>query len=213
MALGGAQQARPHALHSTRTRRRLSAGVAVLLILMALFTRSPLANEPWLVLGGAWIGLLLVVAGIFGRLLSTLFIGGRKNKELVREGPYGITRNPLYFFSFLATLGLGLATANPILLVLLVAAFGLYYPGVLASEEEKLAQKHPEAFRRYREEVPRFWPRIGRGWKEPEWVETSPRFFRMALADASAFVVAYIALRAIAEAHAHGLLPAYTLPL
>ncbi|NIP98057.1 MAG: isoprenylcysteine carboxylmethyltransferase family protein, partial [Akkermansiaceae bacterium] len=121
--------------------------------------------------------------GVFGRLLSTIFIGGHKTHTLVMEGPYGLTRNPLYFFSLLGVLGLGVTSANPAVAVLLLAAFSLYYPGVLAREEEKLAKEHGDLYAAYRERVPRFWPRLGLGWREPRWVETSPNRFRWALAD------------------------------
>ncbi|MFA9460755.1 methyltransferase family protein [Thiohalorhabdus sp. Cl-TMA] len=212
MAFGQGLLSQHRPLHHTRTRRRLSGAVAVLVVFLALSTESALLGGSWWALATAWAGLMLVMAGIFGRLLATLFIGGHKGAELVRAGPYGVTRNPLYLSSLLATIGLGLASANPLLLLLLLLAFLLYYPGVLTREEEKLARRHGAAYQDYRRAVPRFWPRPGADWREPDWVTASPRQFRMALADAGWFIIAYIALRAIAEAHARGVLPAYTLP-
>ncbi len=55
-------------------------------------------------------GVVLVGVATVGRLWCALYIGGRKNAVLVTEGPYAMTRNPLYFFSFLGFVGLGLAT-------------------------------------------------------------------------------------------------------
>jgi protein-S-isoprenylcysteine O-methyltransferase Ste14 len=201
-----------HRLYKTTARRRLSQAFGVAAVALALTTRSTWFTDGWPALVVAWVGLLLVAGGVFGRLLSTLYIGGRKSSEIVAEGPYGLTRNPLYFFSFLGVLGLGLASANPAFLAVMVLAFALYYPGVLAQEEAKLLRKHGEPYAAYLQRVPRFWPRPGLPWQEPDWVEASPRRFRSALADAFWFVAAYIALRAIAEAHARGVLPAYPLP-
>ncbi|HKJ71294.1 MAG TPA: isoprenylcysteine carboxylmethyltransferase family protein [Gammaproteobacteria bacterium] len=201
-----------HRLHQTRARRRLSQVVGAGAVALALGTRSTWLEAGWAPLVLAWAGLLLVVAGVFGRLLSTLYIGGRKSSEIVTAGPYGLTRNPLYFFSFLGLLGIGLGSANPAVLAVLVLAFALYYPGVFAQEEAKLLRKHGEPFAAYQQRVPRFWPRLGGSWEEPDWVEASPRELRSALGDAFWFIAAYIALRAIAEAHARGLLPAYPLP-
>jgi protein-S-isoprenylcysteine O-methyltransferase Ste14 len=201
-----------HRLHQTNPRRRLSQVLGLGAIVLALTTRSQWLAEGWLPLILGWVGLLLVAAGIFGRLLSTLFIGGRKSSEIVTDGPYGLTRNPLYFFSFLGLLGVGLASANPAVLALLVLAFALYYPGVFAQEEAKLLRKHGDAFAAYRDRVPRFWPDPRLGWREPAWVETAPNHFRSALGDASGFIAAYLILRIIAEAHARGVLPAYPLP-
>lgn len=201
-----------HRLFTTSIRRRLSQIVAVAAIALAVTTYSPWLVGTWGSPLLAWLGLLLVIAGIFGRLLSTFYIGGRKNSEIVTEGPYGLTRNPLYFFSFLGVLGLGLASANPAFLGVMVLAFALYYPGVLAQEEAKLRRKHGEPFAAYQRQVPRFWPRPPLRWQEPDWLEASPPQFRAALGDAVWFVVAYIGLRAITEAHARDLLPAYPLP-
>src|SRR5690606_41067661 len=44
-------------------------------------------------------GLVLILACIAGRCWASLYVGGRKNQELVTAGPYAHMRNPLYFFS------------------------------------------------------------------------------------------------------------------
>jgi protein-S-isoprenylcysteine O-methyltransferase Ste14 len=41
------------------------------------------------------------VIAILGRAWSTRYIGERKANLLVTEGPYSVSRNPLYLFSFL----------------------------------------------------------------------------------------------------------------
>ena len=53
-------------------------------------------------------GLALVVLCITGRLWCILYVGNKKNLELVTRGPYSMTRNPLYFFSTLGAAGIGL---------------------------------------------------------------------------------------------------------
>src|SRR5690242_2552426 len=65
--------------------------------------------------GGFWdttfevISFLLLLVGAIGRVWVAAYISGRKTVELVTDGPYSITRNPLYFFSFIAYVGAGLA--------------------------------------------------------------------------------------------------------
>jgi len=66
---------------------------------------------------GSWPGILMLAAGILlagvgalGRLWCSLYIGGRKTHELVSAGPYGWCRNPLYLFSLIGALGVGLST-------------------------------------------------------------------------------------------------------
>ena len=41
-----------------------------------------------------------------------LYVGGRKNAELVTTGPYSMMRNPLYFFSLLGVAGVGAQTGS-----------------------------------------------------------------------------------------------------
>lgn len=196
-------------MHRTSMRTKITGILGVAALLLAVFTRSTWLSGGWLEHGLAWAGLLLVTGGIFGRLWSTVYVGGRKTKALVREGPFALTRNPLYFFSLMATVGLGLASANAAVFLLLVGGFALYYPGVLAHEEERLARKHGEAFSAYQAEVPRFWPRWRRDWPESDWTETSGHKFRQALGDAFGFIAAYLVLRIIATAHAQGWLSAW----
>ena len=46
------------------------------------------------------IGLLLLLVACIGRIWCASYVAGRKDRELVDKGPFSITRNPLYFFSF-----------------------------------------------------------------------------------------------------------------
>ncbi|UXU76065.1 MULTISPECIES: methyltransferase family protein [unclassified Paracoccus (in: a-proteobacteria)] len=54
------------------------------------------------------LGILLLLAGVLGRFWSILYVGGLKNRVVMQDGPYSMTRNPLYFFSTVAATGIGL---------------------------------------------------------------------------------------------------------
>lgn len=83
------------------------------LSLLAMMPAILLVN-PALGLGGLGhevieaFGLLLLLAGVLGRFWSILYVGGAKNRMVAQDGPYSMTRNPLYFFSTVAATGIGL---------------------------------------------------------------------------------------------------------
>jgi protein-S-isoprenylcysteine O-methyltransferase Ste14 len=122
-------------------------------------------------------GLGLAAIGSTGRIWCSFFISGRKDGELVTEGPYSISRNPLYVFSCIGLVGVGLSTETLTYPLLFLVIFGLYYPGIMAREERRLEELFGESFRQYRQRVPRFWPNRGL-YSEPASWSSNPRLFR-----------------------------------
>lgn len=141
-----------------RIRIPLSRLFAALIVALLLFTDSRLDPEP---ISDLFIifGLMLVGIAVVGRLTCAIYIGGHKTTQLVTDGPYAWSRNPLYFFSFLGTLGFGLITETFSIPLLLALFFALYYTPVILSEERRLAAAHGVAFENYFSSVPRFFPR------------------------------------------------------
>ncbi len=101
-------------------------------------------------------GFLLLIVAALGRVWAFAYIGGRKNQELCRGGPYSLTRNPLHLFSFLGVCGAGLALQSPTLFVIAALFFLGYYAVVIRAEESRLRGIFGSAFVHYRAEVPRF---------------------------------------------------------
>lgn len=204
--------ARGKRVYRSRTRILLSRGLAVGLFLLFLFTRAQgMLRFPTVVALGL-TGLLLASLGAFGRVWSSLYVVGRKTSELVDKGPYSATRNPLYLFSLLGAVGLGLASCNPLVLLCLLAGFLLYYPGVISREEDKLRVQHGAAFEDYVARVPRILPRPSL-FEQPEYITARSIPITRAFADAVWFILAYILLRAVVWLHAFNVLPALELPL
>lgn len=81
--------------------------------------------------------------------------------SLIVSGPYSIVRNPLYIGNFILSLGIGVATGRPVLILPLVIVFVLQYAFIIRAEEEFLAQALGEVYRDYRERVPRIIPSPG----------------------------------------------------
>jgi protein-S-isoprenylcysteine O-methyltransferase Ste14 len=110
----------------------------------------------------AALGWAAFLAGTALRFAATLFVGGRKRKELVVDGPYAACRNPLYLATFLVGLSAALFLGAPLLLAGVLLAALLTALVTVPAEERDLAELHGGAFAAYCREVPRFWPRWSR---------------------------------------------------
>ena len=142
----------------TRKRLRVSRMFGLSLLSLPLFGASAWSSStlfgPLLFL----IGVLLAVTGFCGRLWCLSYVAGRKKKVLVTAGPYSLCRHPLYLFSFVGGLGLGLCTQTLSAAVLFALGFALYYPRAIRGEEAFLSDNFPD-YKEYKRRVPRFVPR------------------------------------------------------
>ncbi len=157
-------------------------------------------------------GLVLVGIATVGRLWCSLYISGRKDTELTTAGPYSITRNPLYFFSFLGFIGLGLATETVSVAVGFAVVFLFGYQPVIQREEEFLRLRFGQAFSDYCARTPRFFPRF-EGLREPEQYTVNPRLFRRTMGDVLWFIWLVGAIELVEALHEFGfIVPLTTLP-
>jgi len=107
-----------------------------------------------------WIGGVVTLIGASIRIWASGHID--KGRVLAREGPYALTRNPLYLGSFLMALGILLAGQGYWLMIPFSLFYvALYYP-VMKAEEEELLQGHGEVFIEYSRQVPLFFPSFSR---------------------------------------------------
>ena len=105
-------------------------------------------------------GLPFALTGAIPRAMAAGTI--RKDSQLATVGPYAWTRNPLYFGSFLLSVGFAIMSANWIAAAALMIPSLVIYPNVIRNEEGHLERLFPEDFRSYRDNVPRFLPRLRR---------------------------------------------------
>ncbi len=171
-------------------RRRIAVAVVIGLILIALLTiRSAWSND-WIHEYIEDFGIGVIVLAILGRMWCTLYIGGRKSAEIVRLGPYSISRNPLYVFSTLGAAGIGMLTGS--LTVALVLAFLCYlaFYFVILAEEGYLANVFGEAYSDYKREVPRFFPKLSL-YKEASILSVKASMLYKTFFDGLVFFVSY----------------------
>lgn len=132
-------------------------------------------------------GVLMIFLAVLGRFWSILYIGGRKNAEVMRDGPYSICRHPLYLFSTMGVVGFGLMLGS---LVLAGAMGGLAWAilsATAAREERFLRHRFGARYDSYARQVPRMWPDLRLFSTPPEVVFDSGTLARNA-ADALVFL-------------------------
>ncbi|HQR19673.1 MAG TPA: isoprenylcysteine carboxylmethyltransferase family protein [Burkholderiaceae bacterium] len=126
------------------------------------------------------VGIVLAAIGMVGRIWCLTYSSGYKSSELVTQGPYSVSRNPLYFFSFVGLVGIGLATETITLTLALIAFFVLIYPAVITGEEEFLRGKFGEPYAEYCRRTPRFFPNRSL-FAEPDTYTVQPSTLRRSL--------------------------------
>jgi protein-S-isoprenylcysteine O-methyltransferase Ste14 len=101
-------------------------------------------------------GAAVALVGVGWRAWASGMI--RKDTALALDGPYGFSRNPLYFGSFLIAMGFAWAGHRTALFLGIMLFFlGIYWP-VMRQEEEHLQALFGDAFTAYARKVPLFLP-------------------------------------------------------
>ena len=107
-------------------------------------------------------GAACFVAGATFRWWATLYVGGRKCRELAVDGPYSVCRNPLYFGTFLLTLSIAFFLHSVVFAAGLLMTMPVYLHATIPWEEQKLRERFGEEFEAYRRDVPKFWPNFSK---------------------------------------------------
>ncbi len=87
-----------------------------------------------------------------------------KNDRLATTGPYGHTRNPLYFGSFLISCGFAIAAHWALVILVAVFFIGIYGP-TMARERANILGRFPDTYPDFERNVPAFVPRLT-PWKQ-----------------------------------------------
>jgi protein-S-isoprenylcysteine O-methyltransferase Ste14 len=106
------------------------------------------------------LGWLLFLAGAAMRWWGMLYLGGRKIVNLVEDGPYSISRNPIYFGTLLLVLAIGVLQQSGSFLLAVAVVAVAYLILAVSVEERNLRARHGDRFEAYCRRVPRFFPRF-----------------------------------------------------
>jgi protein-S-isoprenylcysteine O-methyltransferase Ste14 len=141
-------------------------------------------------------GMLLILISIIGRTWCAMYIGGRKLTMLVTEGPYSMSRNPLYLFSSMAAFGVGAQFGSIVIATLCAIGCVAIFWLVVSHEERALAQRFPHEFRTYSARVPRFLPDPCL-WQDADTILVRPALVHRTFRDATLFLLAAVAMKGL----------------
>ena len=189
---------------STPRIRLTQAMYALMVLTAALSDGRALAGDAALLAQAA--GFTLVACGTLWRLWSSVFVAGRKDVEVVMEGPYARCRHPLYLGSLVAGLGLGLTTRSVVLATAVTAVTAVALLRAIAREEKWLAARHGQVWRDYCSRVPALLPKIRRPGL-PVFREVNLPVFRKAFLDAGSVLGLWLLLVLIDALRPHGWWP------
>lgn len=139
------------------------------LILILLIIAEPTVTS-------ATVGTLLMIAGELFRIYSVSFIGSisrtrssNTGNNLIKEGPFGWMRNPLYVGNFVIVLGVSAFGGVGWLVLITAAACAAQYFFIVNYEEATLMKKFGAEYTEYRKEVPAWLPKTAPKLADIDW--------------------------------------------
>jgi protein-S-isoprenylcysteine O-methyltransferase Ste14 len=161
-----------YALVNERQERWLFRAFAIgylVLPVYALTSWADVAHVPmpdW----SRWLGVAVLCAGIglFGwahRALGrnwTAVLALSTDHEMVTDGPFRFVRHPMYAAFFMIGVGFCLVSANWLVAAAYLGTLTPMYVMRVPAEEQMMASRFGDRYRRYMEATGRLWPRVGR---------------------------------------------------
>jgi len=144
-----------------KMRLKLSWAWMVMIGVLIFSSKSKWSHSDLVEEGIMAVALGMTVMGCLGRIWCFAYISGKKNDVLVTDGPYSLCRNPLYFFSILGIVGIGLSTCTFTVPLLIITGIAIVYPSVINREEERLQAIHGFSYLDYCARIPKLIP----SWK------------------------------------------------
>jgi protein-S-isoprenylcysteine O-methyltransferase Ste14 len=179
---------------------RLRATFAIYLgLIAATAVVGPRAVGAWTYYLTGIAGFVCVALACLGRIWCSVFIAGHKDESLVMHGPYALLRHPLYAFSMLGALGLGLTTRSPLLAVIVLALIAALVIYAASCEEQFLVEQFPEEFKSYVAAVPHKWWPARLYAPFPERLDVRPSVYWKSFLDAGSFFVLWLLVAMAAE--------------
>ena len=127
----------------------LGTVIFIILFIYSIFLPLPLGT-PLLYVGIALFIVGLIIFEIAGIPWATTTIN-----EPITTGLYRYSRHPIYIGVFVQYIGIGIASASGLFLLLIVVQIALSVPGV-AAEERFCCEKYGDTYQKYMNRTPRW---------------------------------------------------------
>jgi len=133
--------------------------IILMIAIWSLWPQPVLVPPPW-----HWLGLLLILLGLplnvgsamYFRRIGTNIIPYKEPGQLVIDGAFRYTRNPMYLGFSLMLLGLAIIFPVPTSFVLVIAFIVIIDRWHIPFEEAAMERKFGDAYREYKTQVRRW---------------------------------------------------------
>jgi protein-S-isoprenylcysteine O-methyltransferase Ste14 len=105
-----------------------------------------------------FIGFFFIIAGMFFRGWSSGYIN--KDDELATQGPFALTRNPLYFGNFILGIGIAIAGNNICCYTIFLVYYLLFFPFLMVIEHKRMKKKFGKQYEEWAKKSNSFFPKI-----------------------------------------------------
>lgn len=135
----------------TLIKYRSMIGIIALIVVMVLATPD---------VRSIVIGFFVMMLGMFFRAWSSGYID--KDRELATQGPYSLTRNPLYFGNLLIGAGIAVASNNWLTALICAVYYLFFFTFLIAVERKRMKARFGARYDEWAREANLFFPRIKR---------------------------------------------------
>ena len=135
---------------SEKFRAFLSTGIFHLALLYTVVVPLKFASV-WI-----YVGIVVYLFGIIPYIISLYNFATTPLGVPVLKGVYKLSRNPMYFFSSITVLGIGISGASWIL-IFLILLYTVLNHFIILSEEQYCSGKYGESYLQYKTNVPRYF--------------------------------------------------------
>ena len=130
---------------------RYRAFIGIVSLFIVLFFAKPDAKS-------IAIGFFFIMLGTFFRAWASGFIN--KNSELATNGPYALSRNPLYFGSFILGVGIAIAANNIYSYIIIAIYYIVFFPALMVMERNRMRKIFGPKYDTWSKGLNTFFPSI-----------------------------------------------------